>query len=143
MQPTHAKWEPAPESDASELNVVRRITNGEKHEGEELPDADAQSPSIFAPVKPIYSRNFLIVDTVYENPPYSMLGVPGPDSNKFDIGFNGLTGVSEDILSELPPECRKAFDDALVKEKEWKSQWGTESVDAKRKAPIIDKGLIM
>jgi len=122
---------------------VRRITNGEITKAEEFAEADLQSPSIFTPVKPILSRNFLIVDTLYENPPSSMLGVPGPDSNTYDLGFNGLSGVSEDILSELTPECRKAFNDALAKENEWKGRWSTEAVDAKRKAPIIDKGMIM
>jgi chromatin structure-remodeling complex protein RSC7 len=94
-------------------------------------------------VKPIYSKNYMIVDTIYESAPGSTLGVPGPDGDDYDLGFNGLSSISDDIKAELPPECRKAFDDALEKEKQWKNKWGTESQFTHRKAPTIDKGVII
>lgn len=143
MQPTHIRWEVAPVETSETVNGVNGISHITHRDDENLPDADAKTVSIFAPVRPIYSRNFLIVDTVYENPPSSHLGVPGPDGNSDDVGFNGLSSVSVDIRNELPPDCRKAFDEALAKELVWKSRWGTEAVDSKRKAPIIDKGLIL
>lgn len=143
MQPTHARWEVAPDEADEAANGVNRISlNFHSHDDDARLD-DTKSVSIFAPVKPIYARNFLIVDTVYENPSSSHLGVPGPDGADYDLGFNGLSSVSDDVLNELPLECRKAFDEALAKEKEWKHRWGTETLDSKRKAPIIDKGLIL
>jgi len=135
MQPTHARWE---QIDDNEVQANGDLANGYKkdHQGSEV-------QSIFAPVKPIYSRNYMIVDTVYESPPASNLGVSGPDGDAYDLGFNGLSSVSDEIKTELPPECLKAFEDALAKELQWKSNWGTESTDAGRRQPAIDKGLIM
>lgn len=97
---------------------------------------------MFGPVKPIYSRNYMIVDTVYETAPSSNYGVPGPDGDAHDIGFNGLSSVSDDVKAELPPDCLKAFEEALEKEMRWKNRWGSESTSTSRRAPIIDKGVI-
>lgn len=133
MQPTHAKWVQIND----EVEANGQLTNGHTNDhGDEV-------TSMFTPVKPIYSRNYMIVDTAYETAPYSNLGVPGPDGDVHDIGFNGLSAVPDDIKAELPPECLAAFEEALAKELEWKNNWGTESTDAHRKAPVIDKGLIM
>lgn len=126
MQPSHARWEHIP------LNTDQGTS------GKEEPQE-----SIFAPLKPLYQRNFLIVDTVYENPTYSNLGVPGPGDDARDVGFKGLSSVPDDLYNELPADCKQAFDEALEKEKEWKSRWSTEGVDQMRRAPVIDKGLIM
>jgi chromatin structure-remodeling complex protein RSC7 len=139
MQPSHARWEVAPDFVDGTTNTTVNGDNAE--DDEEHPDNYSQS--IFTPVKSVYKKNFLIVDTVYENPSYSHLGVPGPDGNTVDLGFNGLANISHDIRDELPPECRKAFDEALAKELDWKTRWGTEATDSMRKAPIIDKGFIM
>ncbi|EHL01378.1 putative Chromatin structure-remodeling complex subunit rsc7 [Glarea lozoyensis 74030] len=119
MQPTHAKW--------IQIN-------------DHSPPSDAPSDTIFTPVDPIISRNYMVVDTVYESAPASNLGVPGPDGAVYDIGFNGLEGVSEDIKAELPPECLKAFEEAVGKERVWKESWGSEGRDGARRAPKIDKG---
>lgn len=144
MQPTHARWEPVTSMEDTTANgLMDGLTINEKHDPEKLPDANAQTSSIFSPVKPAHARNFLIVDTVYENPPYSHLGVPGPNGQSLDTSFNGLAAVSDEIKDLLPPSCREAFDAALAKELEWKSRWGTEAQDSMRKPPIIDKGLIL
>jgi len=134
MQPTHARWV---QIDDNEVETNGKLLNGyvEDH-GEEV-------ESIFTPVKPIYSRNYMIVDTVYETAPASNLGVPGPDGDAHDLGFNGLGSVPDHIKSELPPECLQAFEEALEKEMQWKNKWGTEARDASRRAPAIDKGLIL
>jgi chromatin structure-remodeling complex protein RSC7 len=130
-----------------EADATKHLLNGssKKHEAdaEDLSDADKQAVSILPPVKPIYSRHFLIVDTLYENPMSSQLGVPGPDGDVHDIGFSGLSSIPDDIRNELPPENRRAFEEALAKELEWKTKWRTEAEDSMRKAPIIDKGLIL
>ena len=133
MQPTHAKWI---QIDDNKVEADSRLL---REEAEENQHAD----SMFTPVKPVYSRNYMIVDTVYESAPSSSYGVPGPDGEIHDLGFNGLSSVSEEIKAELPPECLAAFEKALANEMQWKTQWGTESTDSSRKAPAIDKGLIL
>jgi chromatin structure-remodeling complex protein RSC7 len=133
MQPTHARWE---QINDVEDNDLKRLTNGHMVEHE------VAMPTIFAPVKPIYSKNFMIVDTVYESAPASNLGVPGPDGDAHDLGFNGLAGVPDDVKAELPPECLAAFEKALQKEMEWKNRWGTEIENTLRKAPPVDKGVV-
>lgn len=134
MQPTHAKWVQINDKD---VKANGQLTNGDTN------DHVDEVPTMFTPVKPIYSRNYMIVDTAYETAPYSSLGNPGPDGDVHDIGFTGLSAISNDIKAELPPECLAAFEEALAKELEWKNKWGTEATDAHRKAPVIDKGLIM
>jgi chromatin structure-remodeling complex protein RSC7 len=134
MQPTHARWE---QIDDNEVWAKAELNNGHTEDNE-----DGEEKSIFTPVKPIYSKNFMIVDTVYESAPAVNLGVPGPDGDTYDLGFNGLSSVPDDIKDELPPECRKAFDEALEKELQWKSKWGTETQFAHRRAPAIDKGMV-
>lgn len=132
MQPTHARWEQI--NDREEADV-KMLTNGHEED-------DQATVSIFTPVKPLYSRNFTIVDTVYESAPVSNIGVPGPDGEVHDLGFSGLSSIPDDIKSELPPECLEAFEKALQKELEWKNRWGTESANTLRSAPIIDKGVV-
>jgi chromatin structure-remodeling complex protein RSC7 len=135
MQPTHAKWE---QIDDVEVETNSKLLNG--HVDEQQED---KVQSIFSPVKPIYSKNYMIIDTVYESAVSSNFGVPGPDSQEFDLGFNGLASVPDDIKAELPTECLDAFEKTLEKEMQWKNKWGTEKVDAQRRQPIIDKGLVV
>lgn len=129
MQPTHARWE---QIDDNAAEAKRSTVNGYHNE--------EASSTVFPPIPPIVSRNYLVVDTVYESAPRSNMGVPGPDGEVFDLGNNGISTISEDLKAELPPDCLKAFEEALVAEKEWKSRWGTETQDGSRRAPRIDKG---
>ena len=135
MQPTHARWE---QINDYEVEAKAKLLNGHADEAR-----DEKAQSIFPPVKPIYSKNYRIIDTVYESAPSSNLGVPGTGAYASDLGFNGLSSVPDDIRAELPPECLAAFEKTLAKELEWKSRWSTEKDDARRKQPIIDKGLVV
>jgi chromatin structure-remodeling complex protein RSC7 len=128
MQPTHAKW----------VQINDYAVKSKSTTTTDQPSGD--EPTIFPPVDPILSRNYMVVDTIYESAPASNLGVPGPDGAVYDIGFNGLADVSEDIKADLPPECLRAFEEALEKERSWKGHWGLESRDGLRRAPKIDKG---
>ena len=74
----------------------------------------------------------MISDTYYESPPASVLGYPGPDEEFLDVGPGELTRVPENLLSELPEDCRQAFVEARAVEKEWKARWGTEKKDGAR-----------
>jgi chromatin structure-remodeling complex protein RSC7 len=126
-QPTHAKWE---EIIDTEINGVSELTNGVNRVN--LDREAAREKSIFGPVEPVVSRNFLVVDSYLQSPPISGLGIPGPDGDFEDVGTNGLADVSPDILNELPAECRRAFEDAKAKEAEWKGFWRTETIDGAR-----------
>jgi chromatin structure-remodeling complex protein RSC7 len=135
MQPTHARWE---QINDYEVEAKAKLLNGHEDEARE-----EKAQSIFTPVKPIYSKNYRIIDTVYESAPASNLGVPGSDAFVSDVGFNGLSSVSDEIKAELPPECLAAFEKTLAKEVEWKSRWSNEKHDTQRRQPIIDKGLVL
>jgi chromatin structure-remodeling complex protein RSC7 len=125
-QPTHAKWEQIHDeaSDDAERNTQRLLTNG---------TSNPHPPNtIFEPIQDVVSRNFLIVDTVYTSPSTNALGNPGADGSMLSMGPNGLPDVSEDILAELPPDCRAALLDAKRQEQEWKEKWTSESNDGMR-----------
>ena len=147
MQPTHAKWEqiPPPTTPAQqEVKVLSNgLTNGYHHingtgsspndsmEIEEIPRSQDQppQPSIFSDVPAIISRNFTIVDTVYKAPPLSGAGYPGPDGHVEDpaSGTTGLSNIPNELVDELPPDCRRAFEEARRTELRWTRQWGTET----------------
>jgi len=129
MQPTHARWE---QIDDNEIEANRSANNNENE----------HDSKFFPPVKPIYSRNYMIVDTVMESAPASNMGIPGPDTECMDLSFNGLSGVSADIKDTLPPDCRAAFEEALKREMAWKGKWGSETANGCRRDPRIDKGVI-
>ncbi|RDW89069.1 hypothetical protein BP6252_01101 [Coleophoma cylindrospora] len=124
MQPTHARWEQIDD------DAVQSSMHGHKD-------------TMFTAVPSIYSRNYMIVDTVYESSPSTNFGLPGLGTASTDLGFNGLSSVPDDIKAELPPECLKAFEEALAKERGWKSKWTSEEKDTNRRAPKIDKGLLL
>ncbi|KAF1987119.1 nuclear localization protein [Aulographum hederae CBS 113979] len=137
MQPTHAKWEYIPQDTVeshqaalnghSEQNGV--LTNGAHHD-DELEGVQPQT--LFSKIPPVVQRNYFVVDTVMQSAPMSGLGIPGPDGDSIDVGTSGLAGIPEDVLAELPPECRRAFDAAKAKELAWKRSWGTEADDGAR-----------
>lgn len=123
MQPTHARWEPA----------------GQIVDDNDNDDNNNDIPSLFPPVRPDYAQTYRIVDISYESPA-GPWGLPGIDGDTLDMGFNGLSSISDDILAELPADCRQAFDAARHKERTWKNRWVSESRDGMRMVPPIDKG---
>jgi chromatin structure-remodeling complex protein RSC7 len=142
MQPTHAKWEqiPPPSAPSSPETEKKQLTNGDLPNGtanhhDEPVDTDvSQQPTIFGPVPPVVSRNFTVVDTTFTSPPLSGTGYPGPDGSVLDpaSGPNGLSSIPDDIVDELPEECRKAFEEARRTEDAWKRRWGTEKESGMR-----------
>ena len=115
MQPTHARWEP--------VNA----------------DADAMDATT---IPASIVSHYLIADTLLQNPPYSNLGIPGPDGAHMDIGFNGVSSIPKELRDELPEECRRALESVVRKEEAWKESWGDEERNARRRAPVIDKGVV-
>ncbi|KAF7159798.1 hypothetical protein CNMCM5623_005187 [Aspergillus felis] len=152
MQPSHARWERVPPPDprvaarlAKGLSTLS-LTNGTDeaespadHTAEEPTDTEPQA--ILSTIPPALSRRFAIHDTVFETPPYSNMGVPGPDGDVHDLGSNGLISTADslhpefvgpEILAELPPECKEALVEAAAREWEWKSKWRSEAIDGQR-----------
>ena len=108
-QPTHARWEVVDdEAEAGEDDVENLRMN-------------------FSKLDPVYGRNYRIHDLCMESAPESRFPEPG-----LGPGNPGLAGVSQDVLAELPTECRAAFDAAAEREMGWRSKWLNESVDGHR-----------
>lgn len=134
MQPTHARIE----------QVVNRD------------DAEPpSSPTIFPPLKPIISRNFLVTDIHMEAPPAGISGAAyelpfrtSPAERAWSTRadflspFRGLGAVPDEIRDLLPEDCRRAFDAAARNEDEWFGKWGDESETMCRREPVIDKALV-
>lgn len=148
MQPSHVKWEHIPtpsqhlamqqqQQQAQQKTLTNgdhpHLTNGDLPNGTShtvsTPDSD---PTIFASVPAVVSRNFLVADTVFVSPPVSNLGVPGPDGDIDDVGPNGLSGVPQAVLDELPADCKAAFEEARQRELGWKKNWSGELQDGSR-----------
>ncbi|KAI9815337.1 MAG: hypothetical protein M1827_002817 [Pycnora praestabilis] len=143
-QPTHARWEQVPletattrlpTSSGHQSNGI--IVNGSSNPSDNsLPQSgspeDQNRESIFPPVARVYSRNLMVADTCFTTPPMSGLGAPGPHVEDYEDGFDGLTDVPQDVIRELPSECRKAFDEAKEQEWTWKHSWRTEMTDGVR-----------
>ena len=87
----------------------------------------AEKMTIFPTLDAVYARNFRIHDFYLETAPDSVMGIPGiADDEK------GLENIPDNVVDELPPECREAFLVARSGETAWKSRWSTEAVDGKR-----------
>ncbi|KAF2785968.1 nuclear localization protein [Melanomma pulvis-pyrius CBS 109.77] len=92
---------------------------------EEVLPADTDVPDVVR-------RHYLVVDTYVQKPPYSGLGIPGPDGDFCDIGPNGLPVVDEEDLELMTPGLREEFLLAKQEECEWKNNWQSESIDGAR-----------
>jgi chromatin structure-remodeling complex protein RSC7 len=123
FQPTHARIEQLPPSDETEI---------------------AGPNTKFEPIRPVVARNFSVVDTYMETPPagVSPLAYDANPIAEFLGPFKGLSAISDDIKDLLPPECRKAFDEALANETSWKEKWRNEKESSCRRNPIIDKSIV-
>ena len=131
MQPTHVRWEQlplvSPNSHSSQdgLSDQRALIG---HQTAQLNEGvnDSKATTLFSQIPDVYTRKFMVTDTIYETPPNSTLGYPGPDEAFVDIDPVGLTHVPEDVLAELPSDCKEEFYKTLAQEVEWKGRWSTE-----------------
>ncbi|KAF2473234.1 nuclear localization protein [Lindgomyces ingoldianus] len=111
------------------LMCYPKITQPTHARWEEIPD-DPEVPEIVR-------RNYLLVDTYIQSPPFTGLGIPGPDGDFCDVGPNGLPDLEEEDLRQMTSETREAFLQAQREELEWKEQWRSESIDGCRVKPKI------
>ena len=128
MQPTHARWEYIRPPQTQDLDTVE-IVNSAIGQND---DQDEATKTIFPPIPPVYTRNFMISDTYYTTPASSTLGYPGPDGDVLDVGPPGLNSISEDVVAALHENCRKAFIETRAKETDWKESWSNERHDTQR-----------
>ena len=124
MQPTHGRWAELPKAPASSVPLLY-------NQHEESVNRSAVD-SIFPDVEPVFTRNFAITDTYYISPPYSGLGIPGPDGQAMDVEPGGLSDVPQEIVDALPDENRRAFEEMKAAEMKWKGSWGGEDEDSAR-----------
>jgi chromatin structure-remodeling complex protein RSC7 len=116
-QPTHARWERVDVE--SNMKAITNGMNGHNINSNEV--------TVMPKLESVYGRNIRIHDLCLESAPDSSLGPPGLDEDP-----TSLTSVPQDVLDELPPECRAAFDEAKNRQIEWKSKWLTEATDGMR-----------
>lgn len=109
--------------------------------GPEDEEARAAGSELFTPVPHKLSRNFAVMDTSYESGGYGSAAAK-TDTTDFLATFNGLESVPAEIRNLLPEDCRRAFDGAVSKDREWQSKWGTEEQMMARRAPVIDKAIV-
>jgi chromatin structure-remodeling complex protein RSC7 len=150
MQPTHAAWEhvepvsarqqSATPSTFAHLNGTAS-TNGnvhhDQHDDAMHTDSTAAQPltsTIFSEVPAVVARNFTVMDIVYQAPPIDGASEPGPDGlmDASSFGPSGLSGIGQELIDELPADCRAAFEAARSTESRWRQQWGTEAHSSQR-----------
>lgn len=113
LQPTHARWEVVVDENDNENNDVSTQRG--------------DSTSKFSRLPSVYARNFRIHDLCLEGAPQSDLPDPGYSFQQLT-----LSDLPPNVLDELPQDCRSALDDAVMREKEWRSRWLNEATDGHR-----------
>lgn len=112
------------------LMCYPKVTQPTHARWQEVPSHDTDVP-------PLVRQKYLVIDSLFQQPPFAGLGLPGPDANFIDVGINGLPEVSNEVLQNMKPEERHAFTYAKKEEAEWRSQWGGETTDGARTKPRI------
>ncbi|KAJ5477129.1 Chromatin structure-remodeling complex subunit rsc7 [Penicillium diatomitis] len=150
MQPTHARWEYVPSSDAgSTAELMSTLSINAQNSAEmdtavEKTNEQAPTETSFPPAPSHISNRYVVADTIYESPPYSNMGLPGPDGDLMNPSPNGLASIAQpkhsefmtpEIIDLLPPDCKEAFIDAAAREIHWKSKWGSEAESKLRTQP--------
>ena len=102
-----------------------KITQPTHTRWEEVPPEETDVPDVVR-------QHYLVIDTYIQKPPFSGLGIPGPDGDFYDIGPNGIPEVDDEDLESMTPEAREAYLQIKQEEYEWKNTWQSESIDGAR-----------
>lgn len=157
MQPTHCRWERVPPADLNEDMSSLSLTNKESTTAEatqtEPPTSvdptandnpDENPTTSFPPVPTHISNDYVVQDIIYQSPPYSNMGIPGPDGDLRSFHPNGLVSIANpnhpefmtpEIIAMLPEDCKQALIESAAQEVEWKTKWGTEEQNGARSHP--------
>lgn len=156
MQPTHCRWERVPPADLmtdmSSLSLSNKDSSANANTDQNSADPttsgdqpDEKPSSIFPPVPAHISERYVVQDIVYDPPPYSNMGLPGPDGDLRNLHPNGLASIanpthpefmSPEIIALLPDDAKEALIESAAREVEWKSKWSTETNDGARSRPL-------
>ena len=104
MQPTHARWEEVEDGDGDDND--EQPPNGIHRNSTEEVEQDEEKQSIFPKLKPFYPRNFMIHDIQMETAPNASANFEVSSDYENSKGFQS---VPDDVLDELPPDCRIAL----------------------------------
>jgi chromatin structure-remodeling complex protein RSC7 len=96
-----------------------------------------QVPSEQTDVPPLVQRKYLVVDSMFQQPPFAGLGIPGPDGDFIDVGTNGLPDLDDEDVQNMKREELESFVQLKNEEIEWQAQWGGECTDGARSKPKI------
>jgi chromatin structure-remodeling complex protein RSC7 len=107
-----------------------KVTQPTHARWEEVPSEETNVPLIVR-------QKYLVIDSLFQQPPFAGLGLPGPDGDFIDVGPNGLPEVDDEGLQNMKPEEREAFKFVKQEEAEWQNQWGGEVTDGARAKPRI------
>lgn len=156
MQPTHCRWEPVPPADLmtdmSSLSLSNKESSTNANADQTNTDpatsgeqAEEEHRSIFRSVPAHISDRYVVQDVIYESPPYSNMGLPGPDGDLRNLHPNGLASIADpthpefmspEIIALLPEDAKEALIDSAAREVEWKSRWSNETTDGARSRPL-------
>jgi chromatin structure-remodeling complex protein RSC7 len=112
------------------LMCYPKVTQPTHARWEEVPAEETDVP-------PLVRRKYLVVDSVFQQPPFAGLGISGPDGGFIDVGTNGLPTLDDEDEQNMKPEELEAFARIKAEEQDWRSQWGGESTDGARAKPKI------
>ncbi|CAA9966554.1 hypothetical protein CFE70_009922 [Pyrenophora teres f. teres 0-1] len=112
------------------LMCYPKVTQPTHARWEEVPVEESDVP-------PLVRRKYLVVDSVFQQPPFAGLGLPGPDGDFVDVGINGIPTLDDEDKKHMKPEELEAFAQIKREEQEWRSQWGGENTDGARAKPKI------
>jgi chromatin structure-remodeling complex protein RSC7 len=112
------------------LMCYPKVTQPTHARWEEVPSDETDVPTLVR-------QKYLVVDSLFQQPPFAGLGLPGPDGDFIDVGTNGLPNLDEDDLHNMSSQEREAFAFAKSEEAEWRSQWAGEITDGARVKPRI------
>ena len=66
-------------------------------------------PSDHTDVPPLVQRKYLVVDSIFQQPPFASLGIPGPDGDFIDVGTNGLPELDDEDVQKMKQEELESF----------------------------------
>ena len=58
-----------------------------------------------------------MVDSVFQQPPFAGLGIPGPDGDFVDVGTNGLPVLDDEDRLKMKPEELEALEQVKAEER--------------------------
>lgn len=107
-----------------------KVTQPTHARWEEVPPEDSDVP-------PFIRHKYLVVDSIFQQPPFAGLGIPGPEGNFIDVGTNGAPDIDDEDEKKMSPDQLANFKRIKLEQQEWRNQWDGEHKDGARAKPKI------